>query len=147
MNENEFYLKIAYALSGCQLVEQQLKSYITDALDFIRKRLAGKLPFKMNGDDYEDAPLGRLIDVFKKLSDNETLVRDLTRFKTERNFLSHKGISHCIDPDGELFQTTAQDFEKRLSAIEKEAQRLLVAINDEGNNFRAHLWFDVIPNT
>jgi len=147
MNENDFYLKVAYALSGCQLVEQQLKSYITDALDFIRKRLAGKLPFKMNGDDYEDVPLGRLIDVFRKLSDNEALVKDLNKFKAERNFLSHKGISHCIDPEGELFQTTVQDFEKRLSAIEREARRLLVAINEEGNKFRAHLWFDELPNS
>jgi len=139
MNENDFYLKVAYALSGCQLVEQQLKSYITDALGFIRKRPCRQVAFKMNGDDYEDVPLGRLIDVFRKLSDNDVLVKDLNKFKAERNFVSHKCISHCIDPEGELFQTTVQDFEERLSAIEQEAQRLLVAINEEGNKSRVHL--------
>lgn len=38
MNDgNDFYLQIAYALSGCQLVEQELKLYISEALDYIEK--------------------------------------------------------------------------------------------------------------
>jgi hypothetical protein len=34
--KDDFYLKVAYALSGCQLVEQELKLYITQALELAK---------------------------------------------------------------------------------------------------------------
>ncbi|MDP1654805.1 MAG: hypothetical protein Q8K91_09515 [Hylemonella sp.] len=106
MNDgDDFYLKVAFALSGCQLVEQQLKLYISEAFQLAKKCIGKRIPFMMSGDDYEDASLERLIDVFRKLTNNQTLVSDLSRFKKERNFLSHKGIAHCLDPEGELAET------------------------------------------
>jgi hypothetical protein len=37
MNDgDEFYLQVAFALSGCQLVEEELKLYISQALDLVR---------------------------------------------------------------------------------------------------------------
>ena len=74
MDEDDFYLKIARALSGCQLVEQELKLYITEALELAKKRIGNKMPFKMSGEDYANSSLEGLIKIFKKLSDNETLV-------------------------------------------------------------------------
>ncbi len=142
MNENDFYLKIAHALSGCQLVEQQLKLYITEALELAKKCIGEKMPFKMVGNDYADSSLERLIEIFKKLTDNEELVTDLRRFKNERNFLSHKGITHCLDYEGELFHSTAIEFQERLDAIQEDAQRLYDAIHEEANKFRGYLWFD-----
>jgi len=142
MDEDDFYLKVAHALSGCQLVEQQLKLYITEALELANKCIGEKMPFKMTGDDYADSSLERLIDIFRKLSDNETLVTDLRQFKNERNFLSHKGIAHCLDYEGGLFRSTALEFQDRLAAIEVEAQRLYLAVHEEANKFRGHLWFD-----
>lgn len=142
MDKNDFYLKVARALSGCQLVEQQLKLYIAEALELTKKCIGEKMSFKMTGDDYADSSLEGLIGIFKKLSDNEALVTELNRFKKERNFLSHKGITHCLDYDRELSQSTALEFQNRLAAIENEAQRLYIAIHEEANKFRAHLWFD-----
>jgi len=142
MDEDDFYLKVAHALSGCQLVEQQLKLYITEALELAKKCIGEKMPFKMAGEDYEDSSLERLIEIFRKLSDNDSLVADLRQFKNERNFLSHKGITHCLDYEGELFHSTALEFQDRLAAIEVEAQRLYIAIHEEANKFRGHLWFD-----
>jgi uncharacterized small protein (DUF1192 family) len=144
MNEDDFYLKVAYALSGCQLVEQELKLYITEALQLVAKCIDGKMPFKMEGDDYADSSLERLIQTFKKLNDNEQLAKDLNRFKDERNFLSHRGITHCLDYEGELFYTTADEMQERLAAIQEEAKRLRTEIHLEANKFRAHLWFDDI---
>lgn len=69
----------------------------------------------------------------------------LRKFKDERNFLSHKGITHCLDPDGELDVTATAEFEARLSAIQLDAQRLRVAIHEEANKFRGHLWFGEFP--
>jgi hypothetical protein len=142
MDENDFYLKVARALSGCQLVEQQLKLNITEALELAKKCIGEKMPFKMTGEDYADSSLERLIEIFRKLSDNEALVAELRKFKNERNFLSHKGITHCLDCEGELFHSTALEFQGRLAAIQNEAQRLYIAIHEEANKFRGHLWFD-----
>ena len=145
MNEDEFYLKVAYALSGCQLVEQELKLYLTEAFELAQKCVGAKMPFKLSGTDYANSSLEGLINMFKKLSDNEALVDELNRFKDERNFLSHKGITHCLDYEGEFFYSTAAEFQERLKAIESEAQRLRTAIHEEANKFRGHLWFDEIP--
>jgi len=144
MDDDSFYLKVAHALSGCQLVEQQLKLYITEALQLAKKRIGNIMPFKMSGDDYANAALEKLIGVFRKLSDNETLVSELNRFKDERNFLSHQGITHCLDWDGELSHPTASEFQGRLEVIQIEAQRLRIAIHEEANKFRGDLWFDSI---
>lgn len=147
MDEDDFYLKVAHALSGCQLVEQQLKLYITEALELAKKCIGEKMPFKIAGEDYADSSLERLIEIFRKLTDNESLVADLRHFKNERNFLSHKGITHCLDYEGELFDPTALEFKNRLAAIQDEAQRLYIAIHEEANKFRGHLWFDDLTET
>lgn len=146
MNEDQFYLKTAYALSGCQLVEQELKLYITAALDLVRKCVGSRMTFNMRGEDYENSSLERLIEVFKKLSSNDQLLKDLRKFKEERNFLSHRGITHCLDYDGELFWTTAEEFQSRLDSIQSEASRLRIAIHDEANKFLGRLYFEDVPD-
>lgn len=142
MNKDEFYLKVAHALSGCQLVEQALKLYLTEALELAKACIGGKMPFKMSGTDYDNSSLEGLITVFKKLTDNEVLVGELNRFKVERNFLSHKGITHCLDYEGELFYPTVSEFQNRLNAIQPEALRLVKAIYEEMDRFRDHLYFE-----
>ena len=44
--EDDFYLKVAHALSGCQLVEEHLKLYITEALELVKKCVGDKIAFK-----------------------------------------------------------------------------------------------------
>ena len=146
MDTEDFYLRVARALSGCQLVEQELKLYLTEAFELVRKCVGDQLPFNMSGSDYMNASLEQLIKVFKRLSDNDTLVAQLNKFKEERNFLAHKGIAHCLDPEGELCYVTASEFQARLSAIEPESERLRLAIHEEANKFRGHLWFEDLSN-
>lgn len=146
MSENDFYLKVAFALSGCQLIEQELKLYISEALELSKRCIGNRLTFRMSGDDFEDASLERLIDVFRKLTDNDALVKDLNVFKKERNFLSHQGISHCLDLDDELSETPAAEFEDRLAKIQSEANRLRHEIREEGLKFRGILWFGEFPD-
>jgi len=93
------------------------------------------MTFKMSGEDYANSSLERLIDIFRKLTSNEKLVRELRSFKDERNFLSHKGITYCLDYEGELDIESAKELNCRLEAI-----------HDEANKFRAHLWLDDISD-
>jgi hypothetical protein len=145
MERDVFYLRVAKALSGCQLVEQKLKLYITEAFDLVRKKLEGELPFKLSGDQYEDSSLERLIDAFSKLSDNEELVKALRKFKDERNLLSHKAIVLCIYPDGEFDESSARDMEPKLDAIEKEAERIWGELHKVEGRVMVNLYFDKIP--
>jgi hypothetical protein len=146
MNPNDFYLKVAYALSGCQLIEQELKLYISEALELARKCIGKRMSFRLSGNDYEDASLERLIHIFRKLTENEQLVKDLGKFKEERNFLSHQGITHCLDYDGDLSDTAAIEFQGRLDAIQAEADRLRTALHEEANKFRGMLYFGEFPD-
>lgn len=139
-----YFLRVARSLGACQLVEFELKLYITQALELVEKCVADRMPFKMAGRDYQDASLERLIEAFKKLSDCPALVKRLASFKDERNFVAHKAIAACIDPDGELGHGAAKKLESRLENIEKEAVLLTEAIHAESLIFVAHLYFDVI---
>ena len=147
MDKDEFFLKVAHALSGCQLVEQQLKLYITEALALVEKCVEGKMSFRISGEDYEDSSLERLIGTFRKLSDNEQLITDLNKFKDERNFLTHKGITHCLDWDEEMFDSAVTNFESRLADIQKEAKRLREAIHLESHKFIGHLYFENVEKS
>ena len=140
--DQAFYLRVSEALAGCQLVEQQLKLYISLALDLIQRRVGKDLPFKMAGEDYEDSSLERLIDVFNKLSDAPQLVKALRAFKNERNFLSHRAITHCLDPEGEVDYVAAGSIDDRLAAIRTEADRLRIDIWNEASKFAANLWIE-----
>lgn len=134
MKEDDFYLQVANALGRCQLVELELKLYITQSLDLIKKNIGEKIPFNMKGDDYADCSLERLIDTFKKLSDNGTLVKELNNFKNKRNFLAHKAIADCSDYEGELFYSAAIELQPQLDNIQTEAERLYREIRKESHN-------------
>ena len=144
--EHEFYLKVARSLAGCQLVEQELKLYITEALLFAKKCVGGRMPFEMSGEDYADAALATLIKVFGRFNDNAALKKAPNDFKVERDFLSHKAITDCIDPEGDLCVPESPELRARLEGIQKEAERLTNAIHEEANKWSAHLYFDVIED-
>jgi len=139
-----YLVKVARALGECQLVEFELKFYISQALELCQKRMKGRLPFGMSGDDYRDASLERLIEAFKKLSDCPPLVSRLKKFKDQRNFVAHRAIAVCMDQEGDFQVEAARALEKELSSIEKEASSLVLAINEENVKFLGHLYFDEV---
>jgi hypothetical protein len=147
MNTNtdeEFFLKTAYALGSCQLLEQELKIYLSEALELAKKCIAGKLVFKFSGEDYLESSLERLIEAFAKFTDNLELVSRLRKFKQNRNFLAHKSIAHCLDYDGELFLPRSDETIKLLDDIANEASMLRSAVRYEAQKFHGELYFDDI---
>jgi len=137
---DEFYLKVAYSLGGCQLVEQVLKTYISESLQLARKR--GEEVPGFLAKDYGDAPMGPAIRAFRKLSGNDKLADKLLALKSERNKLAHEGVTHCLDPDGELSWPEQGEMKARLHEIECEARTLFDEVHSELNVVRAHLDFD-----
>lgn len=141
----DFFLQVAYALAGCQLVEQELKLYISEALEYVRKCVGNRLPFRMSGQDYENSSLEGLVKVFSKLTDNTPLVEDINRFKKERNELSHRGITRSLDLMDEVGATSSAEAMPRLQTIQAEAERLRREIHQEGMAFKGHLYFGTFP--
>ena len=100
------------------------------------------MPFKFDGKDYEDAPLGTLIRGFSRLNDNDDLITSLKAFVKERNFLSHRAVTSCYYPDGSRSHADMSDLEPRLKDIEAKAEELTEAIHLEGNRIMCLLYFE-----
>lgn len=142
MEQDEFFLKVSRALSGCQMVEMELKLYLANAVALIKKRLGDRMPFEMTGDDYQNFSLERLISTFKKFTDNKDLVKRLNKFKDERNFLSHKAIATCMDKHNGYQAWHAASLDERLLKIEAEATELVHVLHNESAKFLGYLWFE-----
>lgn len=143
-SQKSFLLKVARALGTCQLVEFELKNYITEAFELCKKRLAGFPPFAMTGADCKKESLGGLIKIFQKLSDCPQLVDRLKSLTFDRNFLAHKAIATCIYPDGSFDLNAAKKILVRLQKVEQEALAVIDAIHEESRKWLAHLYFDPI---
>ncbi len=133
--ETKFYMQAARSLAGCQLVEQALKLYITEALRLARTCIGASMPFRMAGDDYDNMALGGMTDVFGKLSDNSLLTASLRAFARERNFLTHRAIASCLDPDGELDYPGVTNLSARLVRIEERLKDSQLLCTRKGARF------------
>lgn len=131
MKSQQFLMEVATALAGCQAVELELKLYISQAFFVVRSSVGERLPFKFSGEDYTDASLERLIDAFKKLSDNDELIKRLNQFKGKRNHLAHKAIADCLDDVGDFNEWAAAEAYATLSTIQRDADKLLNDIAKE----------------
>jgi hypothetical protein len=100
----------------------------------------------MSGDDYERSPMQGLIKMFRKLCDNDQLIKDLVAFQDDRDFVSHNAIEYCLDPTDELNYGAMAEVEARLAKIPDEAHRLRMAIHDEAGKFMGFLYFEKIES-
>lgn len=140
----EFYLKVGRSMGGCQLVEQELKLYLAEAFQLVRKQTGNVIPFKFDSKDYEDSPLGTLVKAFSRLNDHDDLIKSLKAFVKERNFLSHRAVVSCYYPDGSVSTQDMSELEPRLKDIEAKAEELTEAVHLETNEIMLHLYFEDI---
>ncbi len=127
----KFNSQYAYSMGACQLLEHQLKLYITEALLLAKQCIGHRMSFNMKGEDYSDASLERLIKIFKQLSNDSKLVADLEKFRERRNYLSHKAIVECLDlNDGEVSSNVIQVLPE-LADIKDDARKLVMRIHKE----------------
>jgi hypothetical protein len=145
-DEKQFFLEVSWALASCQMIEETLKQYISDAFDLVRKFVGHRMIFKFSGEQHADSSLERLIEAFSRLCDNDMLIKDLRKFKDKRNFLSHRGISHCLDPMEDLEYNTARQFLGELPALRSEGDNLRSRIHEESRKFLGHLYFEALPD-
>jgi hypothetical protein len=131
MESYELYQKVGHSLAGCQMVEQELKLYISEALKLTKKCINKRMPFRFNEEDHLDFPLGRLIQEFKRYTEHDALVQELNNFRKDRDYLTHKAIANCLDCEGELLDSMIAELEPKLVSMQKESERLVQAIHGE----------------
>ena len=84
-------------LAGFQIIEELLKNYLEFHFDLTRQILAGRVHFDFRRDDYQDAALGRLVQVFSKLCPDKQLISDLRSVVRRRDHFAHKALLKLYD--------------------------------------------------
>ena len=95
--------------------------YITYSFKLAAIHLLGKMPFRFTGDDFENAPLERLLATFRKLNDNNDVINILERLKNKRNFLAHKGFLQYF----EKHDIDEEHYQKSLSSAKEIKQEAM----------------------
>jgi hypothetical protein len=132
MSRNEYYAKAAETLSSYQLIELALKEYISEALDYAKRRMPTTFVFLISGSDFRDAALEKLIGTFKKLNGNTTLHSELERIKVSRNELAHRSLAELIRHEGSPdFEQRVADTLQDLEGQDAAAFSLFVRVYDE----------------
>jgi hypothetical protein len=91
-----FILDAGYALIGCQLVEEALKSYIINCNGIVAVSLRNTIPFNYAEKEIEDLSLDRLTGHFKRFNSNAELISKLQKLPKERNYCAHRAFVSAI---------------------------------------------------
>jgi hypothetical protein len=142
MERTDYLLSIAHSLAACQLLELELKLYIGRALEVVKKKSKGVVPFRFSAEDYDDSSLERLITVFKKLNGNDPLIGRLEKFRKNRNFVAHRAFTDCLDSEGNVIDSKVLDTQKLLSNVSVDARVLSNLVFKESNQFLGQYYFD-----
>lgn len=127
-HEQEFYLKIAYTLGSCQMLEQELKNYIKTSHGIIREKVEEFIPYRFDEDDLEKYALGKLVEVFSKMSNDIDVIKRLKEFVSLRNELAHSAIAKSRDYEDGLFYPKSMATMQKLTQVNNEASSLRTAV-------------------
>jgi hypothetical protein len=122
------------ALGGYQIIEEQLKVYIGLHFDKTRALLNERLHFGFSSDDYRDAALGRLIQVFSKLCNNQPLIAELGTVKARRNHVAHKAFL-ILYRDG----VPSAEYSTLLDELQSDVEKISELISKIGKEINALL--------
>jgi hypothetical protein len=121
-NINSKYQKEVHdALEKCQFVEETLRVYINLAIEIAKLELATHFPVRFTTADLGKLPLGKLVTVYSRLSDNAPLKSLLKNITQERNHVAHRSLLFTI---GELHDSHhMQQSLQKLTDIKERAKK------------------------
>lgn len=128
ISQKEIYREGAnLALAGYQLIEALLKTYIKNYFEIAKYLLEGKLHFGFTGRDYDEAPLGRLLQVFAKISNDKELLKDLRSEVQHRDQIAHRSMLVLFaktEPTSEELSSMTSELEERNRKVNGLLKRL-----------------------
>lgn len=121
-------------LGSFQLLEFALKLYVGLSYKVIKARVEGFVQFDYTENDLDDLPLGRLLNLFKKLNSNAELLARLQKLQTERNHIAHRSLLISM---GSLYDMGAcEDKHIEYLILEDELTECLQAVNAESRQLK-----------
>ena len=92
---NDVYFQIVQQLLiDFQFIEESLKMYLSHCFRIIRSNLDSRVRYKFGRRDVQNLPLGKLISMFRKFSQNDVLISKLSHLPKQRNFVAHQAFLH-----------------------------------------------------
>jgi hypothetical protein len=85
---------VTHTLAGFQLLEEGLKKYIDSHYGAIRILVKGRVHFAFDRKDIDQAPLGKLCNIFAKVCANQDLVKRLRALIKHRDEIAHRALTH-----------------------------------------------------
>lgn len=121
-------------LGQFQLLEFALKLYIGLSYKAIKLHVGNVVHFDYTEDDLNDLPLGRLLNLFKKLNSNTEFVQRLQSLQTERNHIAHRSLLITM---GSLYDRgLVEDKYIEYSILEDELTECLQLLNNESRSLK-----------
>ena len=121
-------------LGSFQLLEFALKIYIGLSYKVVQTQVEGLVHFDYTEDDLNDLPLGRLLNLFKKLNSNSELLVRLQKLQSERNHIAHRSLLITMGP---LYDRGAvEDKYNEYWILEDELVECLQALNNESRQLK-----------
>ena len=107
-----------FALFGCQMVEEALKSFLMRARDINRLCSHEFIPIDKSDDELDETPLGGLIMLFCKALPYSQLISRLEQLRPERNHCAHRALVLCFMSDVDSNISFDAEFERMQRARE-----------------------------
>ncbi|MGO2007920.1 hypothetical protein [Vreelandella alkaliphila] len=96
MRDDQYFVSVSKALLSYQMVGEALKLCIGVSYEVIAASNPPEVSFKFSPASINDAPLGNLVKMFAKVSNNQALIKELQAKKLGkwRNFFAHNAFAH-----------------------------------------------------
>jgi len=91
-NQEKYREAASQALCGFQLIEEGLKTYIQTYHNTVKSYLPPEITYKHTGADVQDASLGKLVNVFSKISARDDVIVELRSLTRARDELAHSAF-------------------------------------------------------
>lgn len=121
-------------LGSFQLLELALKVYVGLSYKIIKTRVEGVIHFDYAENDLDDLPLGRLLNLFRKLNSNAELIARLQKLQAERNHIAHRSL--LITMVSLYDRGAVEDKYIEYSILEDELTECLQAVNTESRQLK-----------
>ena len=89
-----YVLSVQNALFAFQMIEESLKICVGLSYEVISRATPPPVVFNLDAPAINNAPLGKLIKMFRGISANKQLIADLRKIEEWRNFCAHRAYVH-----------------------------------------------------
>ena len=99
MTHAQYLHQAQFALFGCQMVEESLKSFLMFARDVNRLSPSEYAEVRESNEEIDETPLGGLIKLVKKVVPANPLIARLEKLRPDRNHCAHRAFVLCFISD------------------------------------------------